>query len=275
MGEIVLLGSQQEEADRNKAMFDLRRIAGQLADTHVQTRCEVHVSSSVATGILEFAEREKVDLIAMYTHDRKGLAKLFRGSVAREVERRATAQVQVFGPAELAELPASEIGVREATTTDSVIFKDVDILKGLSDEQVGRVVSLGHRLQVSEGETLGKGGQLGQSLFVIVDGEAHLTAHSEIGEIAVRVAGPEESFPLAVLLGEGTLITSGEALTSMELLEIPRTQLLDLCSQDTAIGMRIYSAVAAVLANRYRRTLEHLTARADVALREADFFANV
>ena len=45
--------------------------------------------------------REGVDLIGMYTHDRKGLAKLIRGSIAEKVQRRAPIKVQVFRPREL------------------------------------------------------------------------------------------------------------------------------------------------------------------------------
>ena len=64
-------------------------------------RCEVAVSGSVAKGIVGFAVREGVDLIGMYTHDRKGLAKLIRGSIAGKMRRRAPVEVQVFRPREL------------------------------------------------------------------------------------------------------------------------------------------------------------------------------
>jgi nucleotide-binding universal stress UspA family protein len=42
----------------------------------------------VADGIVDFARREEVDLIAMYTYDRKGLSKLIKGSVAEKVRNR-------------------------------------------------------------------------------------------------------------------------------------------------------------------------------------------
>ena len=65
-------------------------------------RCEVGVSDSVADGIADIARREEVGLIAMYTHDRKGLAKLIKGSIAEKVQKRATTEVRIFGPRELA-----------------------------------------------------------------------------------------------------------------------------------------------------------------------------
>ena len=61
-----------------------------------------------------------------------------------------------------------------------------------------------------------------------------------------------------MLLGEGTLITAGSALSDMTLLQIPRSALLDLCTQDAAIGRGIYAATAQLFANRYSRTLNEL-----------------
>ena len=64
-------------------------------------RCGVVEADSVAQGIADFAAREEVDLIAMYTHDRKGLAKLIRGSITEKVQKRAPVDVWVFKPKEL------------------------------------------------------------------------------------------------------------------------------------------------------------------------------
>jgi nucleotide-binding universal stress UspA family protein len=43
-----------------------------------------------------------VDLIAMYTHDRKGIARLIKGSIASDVSKIAPIEVKVFKPRELA-----------------------------------------------------------------------------------------------------------------------------------------------------------------------------
>ncbi len=101
LGEHVLLGSEVEEAKRNEVLTYLRRVITQLGETTGRWRCEVAVSGSVAEGIVDFAVREGVDLIGMYTHDRKGLAKLIRGSIAEKVQRRAPVEVRVFRPREL------------------------------------------------------------------------------------------------------------------------------------------------------------------------------
>ena len=218
IGDLVVLGSQQEEEDRARAMFHLNRIVERLREASAA----VVVNQSVADAIVAYGKQQEVDLISMYTHDRKGLARLMNGSVASDVEKKASSPVRVFRPDDL----VAQIAVQqdEDGVVSAADYRDVDLFARLSQEQIAGIVALAHPVHISEGQKLGAGGEEGQKLFIILDGEAHLTAHSEIGEIAVRVAGPGESFPLAVLLGEGTLITAGEAISQMRVLEIPRAR---------------------------------------------------
>ena len=270
IGEHIILASQQEETDRAEAMGYLRSLVRQQDSDGDNWRLQVEIASSVADGILYLAERESVDLIAMYTHDRKLLARHIKRSIAREVQRRAAAEVRIFGTRELEERAAEPVTAASRQEGDNRIFRQIDAFGDLTPEQIDRVVGLGSRREVSEGEMLGTGGELGEFMFVILDGEAHLTTHSEIGEISVRIARPGEAFPLAALLGSGTLITSGEALSDMEVLAIPRSELLMLCTREPEIGMRIYAAVGRLFSNRYAETLTHLTMSAERELRRGD-----
>jgi nucleotide-binding universal stress UspA family protein len=106
LGQITVTSSEREEAECVKAIDYLRqviqreviqRLGGSLGQWH----CEAIVSKSVPEGIADFADREGVEVIAMYTHDRKGLAKLIKGSIAEKVQRRAPIEVKVFRPQEL------------------------------------------------------------------------------------------------------------------------------------------------------------------------------
>ncbi len=270
IGEHIILASQQEEADRSEAMAYLRSLARQQDWAAENWRLEVEVANSVPDGIVRLADREAVDLIAMYTHDRKLLARHVKRSIAREVQRRATSEVRVFGTREIQELASGATATGEFHDGDNRIFRQIDAFVDLSPDQIEKVVALGSRRNVEAGEWLGTGGELGEFLFVILEGEAHLTTHSEIGEISVRIARPGEAFPLAALLGSGTLITSGEALTEMEVLAIPRSELLMLCSREPEIGMRIYAAVGRLFSNRYAETLTHLTISATRELQRGD-----
>lgn len=267
VGGHIILGSQQEEADRYEAISYLRSVGRQQDWAADQWRFEVEVDNSVAEGIVRLAGREGADLIAMYTHDRKLLARHIKRSIAREVQRRAGMEVRIFGVRELGERAGAAAA---AAGGDNRVFRQIDAFSDLSAEQIDRVVALGRRLNVAAGERLGAAGELGESMFLILEGEAHLTTHSEVGEISVRIAQPGEAFPLAALLGSGSLITSGEALTDMEVLAIPRSDLLLLCSREPEVGMRLYAAVGRIFAHRYAETLTHLTISAERELRQGD-----
>ena len=92
---------QAEKENWSLGMGFLKYFANQLNKVSGQWRYEVVVSHSVAEAIADFAFREEVDLIAMYTHDRKGLAKLIKGSVTQKVQERTPTEVRVVRPSEL------------------------------------------------------------------------------------------------------------------------------------------------------------------------------
>ncbi len=67
----------------------------------IRWMCDTAVSSDVVTGILDYSDANNVDLIAMYTRDRKGLAALRKKSIAKEVRKKASIEVKVFKPGEV------------------------------------------------------------------------------------------------------------------------------------------------------------------------------
>ena len=101
-GSASMSSSQMEKHERSKAMGYLKYFADRLSEGPGRWRCEVVVSTSVVDGIVDFARREEVDLIAMYAHDRKGLAKLIKGSITEKVKQCAPTEVRVVRPRELA-----------------------------------------------------------------------------------------------------------------------------------------------------------------------------
>ena len=106
-GSFSVLASQQEEEERTRAMVHLNRLSGELSGASIKSSCAVVVSKSVAECIANFASQEGVDLIAMYTHGRTGLAKLLKGSVTAEVKKRSSVEVLGFEASELAEISAN------------------------------------------------------------------------------------------------------------------------------------------------------------------------
>ncbi len=102
VGLYIKTADQQEKEQRSKAMGYLRYFADGLNKTNGNWRCEVIASQSVAQGILDFATLEDVDLITMYTHGRKGLAKIIKRSVSEQVQAKATTEVMLIRPRDLA-----------------------------------------------------------------------------------------------------------------------------------------------------------------------------
>ena len=155
------------------------------------------------------------------------------------------------------------------------ILKEADIFRGLSDRYIDRVASLAKRTTVSEGEVLGQAGESGNTLFVIVDGEVQLSASSTLGDITVRIAGRGQSWPLAGFVGAGTLVSSGKAMTDVELLVIPLSRMSTLCSQEPEIGSRVYRNVADIFVDRYGKTLARFASGAGKVVENAEFLANI
>ena len=94
--------ARPRDARRAKAMGYLRCAKDYLLEPSGRWRCEVVEADSVADGIAEFAMKEGVDLIAMYTNDRKGLAGVIRKSIAAQVQQQGTVEVRVTRPREMA-----------------------------------------------------------------------------------------------------------------------------------------------------------------------------
>ena len=76
-------------------------------------------------------------------------------------------------------------GVAESSRREVHALRGVDIWKGLTDDQIERVASRGHRLRVQVGGAMGKSGELGERLFIIPKSNAELSVHSAIGEVTV------------------------------------------------------------------------------------------
>ena len=80
------LSPHMEEIKKNAETFfeEIRRI-GDKANWDIPLRTELIASSSVTGGIIDFAEKEQVDLIVVGTRGRSGFKKVLLGSVASSI----------------------------------------------------------------------------------------------------------------------------------------------------------------------------------------------
>jgi len=150
-----------------------------------------------------------------------------------------------------------------------------DLLRGLSDQQAGRIFRIARWQTLPSGTPMATAGATADSIFIIADGAVQLTGQSTLGEVTVRIARGGEAFPLAALIGGGELVTSAKAATDVSVLEVPRDELLDLCRDEPDIGMAIFKATAEILGERYRSTLRRHLDGAEQAMRQPDVWANV
>jgi CRP-like cAMP-binding protein len=251
------------ENERKRIKEHLETIANRMRTDPNQWRSVVLTSNSVSNGISRAAVDEAVDLVAMYTHDRRGWASLVSGSVAGKMRRRLPIEVRAFTPPQLISATRDP---RDRADQEKRILRTADLFKGLTDEQLGKVASIARRSVFRAGEVLGEAGSRSDRVFIVIRGEARITAHSSIGDITVRLAGTGESWPLAALVGLGTLVTSARALTEIQVLSVPCRELLTVCSRDPNLAWLIYGNISQVFTDRYDRTLSHLTLSEEVAL---------
>jgi nucleotide-binding universal stress UspA family protein len=87
-----------QEAVRCEAETYLAGVARRLEERGLRVRTHVVMEEKPAEGILQEATAEHAGLIAMETHGRGGLSRLFRGSVADKVVRGAHVPVLVHRP---------------------------------------------------------------------------------------------------------------------------------------------------------------------------------
>lgn len=87
---------QMEEIKKNaQEYFDKIRRKGEEASGDIQLRTELISSPSVVGGIIDFAEKENIDLIVVGTKGRSGLKRLLLGSVASGIVNYAHCPVMI------------------------------------------------------------------------------------------------------------------------------------------------------------------------------------
>lgn len=86
-----------EEDTRMQTEGYLQRVAFDYFPPEVHVRLEVSSGATPET-ILDYADGESVDLIAMTTHGRSGISRLMLGSVAEEIVRRSHVPVLLVRP---------------------------------------------------------------------------------------------------------------------------------------------------------------------------------
>ena len=82
-----------------EVLENARKMISRAAEEDFPPGCVTHVSrGDAATEIIQYAAEEKIDLIIMGTHGRKGLDRTLFGSVADNVVKNSPVPVMVINP---------------------------------------------------------------------------------------------------------------------------------------------------------------------------------
>lgn len=92
------LGAGMREQAENEARQYLERLSEKLLEMGLEVQTQMVYEGAVYSTILNTAKELRVDLIAMSTHGRSGLARLVMGSVADDVVRHAELPVLLVRP---------------------------------------------------------------------------------------------------------------------------------------------------------------------------------
>lgn len=90
-------GGQEEEREAEARTY-LQKLTKRLRDEGVSVQSRVVVAPHTASAILDEAQTQRCDFIAMATHGRGGLLRMLLGSVADEVIRGSCFPVLVYRP---------------------------------------------------------------------------------------------------------------------------------------------------------------------------------
>jgi universal stress protein A len=114
MGEAAYLYAQSwDDPIRREVRERLAQVKPTIAGVRFEHHC---LRGAPVTEILDFVDREKIDLIVMASHGRTGLSRLLMGSIAEGVVRQAACPVLVVKQPALAQEAEGKVGAYVAHT---------------------------------------------------------------------------------------------------------------------------------------------------------------
>src|SRR3712207_4829193 len=161
-------------------------------------------------------------------------------------------------------------------------LEDLDFFTILGDEDRRELAAVVDLIKLTDGETLFRAGDPGESLFLVRAGEVELYVRDNAGQkIILDITRPGDFFGEIALLDSGPRTATAVALADTELIELDRDDLLLLFQRkpDAALHMlaamgRMTRKADALLRTRVSRNVnEEVEVRATVVQRVADWLA--
>lgn len=133
-------GPDEGESDFRRRVQDrVKQIAGEFGGADLRTVAVIRTGEAAAPVINEYAVEAGIDLIVLGTHGRRGLRRVFMGSVAEEVIRSAPCPVYCIRQKDDEATPPVRMPERVLVPTDF-------------SEYAGRAIAAGRRFIADEGQ---------------------------------------------------------------------------------------------------------------------------
>lgn len=134
------------------------------------------------------------------------------------------------------------------------IFRQVDLFRGLTPEQLARLEAIATVEDFQQGAVVCQQGDPADKLYIVREGQVEVTVQHRSGEHdSLLFLGSGQ------VIGEMTLVDAGRRSASVlaadsptRVLSIPNAELSALCEEDTAIGYVIMRNIAQDLSFKLR-----------------------
>jgi len=156
--------------------------------------------------------------------------------------------IEIPNPVLVTPVPDSHAGRRVDADFERELMGDlrqVDILRGLTEEELRTLVPSVAERQFGAGEMIVRQGEVGESMYVIRNGAAEVTLKTPTGEVhRVASLGKSNFFGEAALLLGEPRNASIKALTDVEVLEMDREGFTSLFQNNPQAAERISEVIA-------------------------------
>lgn len=129
-----------------------------------------------------------------------------------------------------------------------IALEGVDLLSGLTPEQLARIASIAKEIAVSPQKTIFEPKQPSDALFVVLDGAVELARDGNV----LHVAKQNEVLGAWALFDTDPMPVTAKTLEDTKLLRISRDDFYDLLSDNVEITASIFST----LVKRFRKLVE-------------------
>lgn len=146
--------------------------------------------------------------------------------------------------------------VNETMTVDevSVVLSKVSLFKNIDPAKRKLLAFTSHKVRFSPGQNLLRQGEIGDTAYIILAGEAEVIFESNDGEVQIAKLGVHELIGEIAILIDTPRTATVRALTELSALEISKDLFLQWVNSFPEIGIEVMRE----LAHRLVRTTEQL-----------------